>query len=239
MNTSLTTLREREVLIPCPDAKLHGHLSIPSGAIGLVIFAHGSGSSRFSPRNRMVASKLHERKLATLLFDLLTHAEASSDVTGARRFDIPLLSERLVAVTRWAQQHESTADLEIGYFGASTGAAAALSAAARIPQIRAMVSRGGRTDLAGDAIEGVEVPTLLIVGELDFPVIEWNEESFKRLACVKGIELVTGATHLFQEPNALEQVAELAATWFERYLPKAQKEENESHEDEFRVSQVR
>lgn len=229
MNTSLTHLREHAVLIPCPDAKLHGNLSIPSGAIGLVIFAHGSGSSRFSPRNRMVAAKLHERKLATLLFDLLTHEEASSDVTGARRFDIPLLTQRLVAVTRWAQQEESTGDLEIGYFGASTGAAAALSAAARIPEIRAVVSRGGRTDLAGDAISRVEAPTLLVVGELDYPVIGWNEESFRRLECVKSIARVTGATHLFQEENALEQVAELAASWFERHLPKAQQEGTEAH----------
>ena len=224
MTSSLTSLSEHEVIIPCPHATLHGDLTIPRAAKGLVIFAHGSGSSRLSPRNRMVAAKLHERKLATLLFDLLTPEESAADHTGARRFDIPLLTNRLVAVTRWAQQEESPGELNIGYFGASTGAAAALATAARIPEIRAVVSRGGRTDLAGNAIARVDAPTQLIVGELDDPVVEWYEESFKRLECVKNFTRVTGATHLFQEPGALEQVAELAASWFERYLPETQQE---------------
>jgi putative phosphoribosyl transferase len=185
----------------------------------------------------MVADKLHQRKLATLLFDLLTYEEVSSDSAGSNRFDIQLLTNRLVTVTRWAQQQELVGDLKIGYFGASTGAAAALAAAAMIPEIRAVVSRGGRTDLAGNAIEWVAAPTLLIVGELDFPVIEWNEESFKRMDCVKGIILVSGATHLFQEPNTLEEVAELAASWFERYLPVIQQEGTKNHENANQVTQ--
>lgn len=173
----------------------------------------------------MVASRMHDRKLATLLFDMLTEEEAVADWTGSKHFDIPLLTKRLVAVTDWAQQQECTREFNIGYFGASTGAAAAIAAAAGIPEVRALVSRGGRTDLAGDAVEWIEAPTLLIVGELDFPVIEWNEESFKRMSCMKSITLVSGATHLFQEPNALEEVAELAASWFERYLGRTQTEE--------------
>lgn len=239
MNTTLTTLREYEVTIPCDLATLSGSLSIPSGAIGLVVFAHGSGSSRFSPRNRMVAGEMHQRKLATLLFDLLTSEEVSSDWMGANRSDVPLLTNRLVAVTRWVQQEDRVGELNIGYFGASTGAAAALATAARLPEIRAVVSRGGRTDLTGNAIEWVEAPTLLIVGELDLPVIEWNEQSYKRMDCVKSISLVSGATHLFQEPNALEEVAELAASWFERYLPDTQQEGAEDHEHAAQTAQAR
>ena len=230
MNTCLTSLREREVGIPCPNATLHGNLTIPGGARGLVIFAHGSGSSRFSPRNRMVAARMHRRKLATLLFDLMTPEEASSDWTATLRYDIPFLAERLVAATQWAQQQDDVRDLSMGYFGASTGAAATLAAAARIPEIRAVVSRGGRTDLADYAVGWVHAPMLMIVGEYDNPVIGCNEESFRRLDCVKRIEQVPGATHLFQEPHALEHVADLAAAWFECYLPAIKKEIHRNHE---------
>lgn len=219
MNTQLSALREYEVRIPCPGALLHGDVAIPAGAQGLVIFAHGSGSSRRSPRNRLVAEEMHHRKLATLLFDLLTPAEATSESrTGALRFNIPLLTDRLVAAIRWARNDKKTRDLGIGLFGASTGAAAALCAAARIPEIQALVSRGGRTDLAGIHTSRVEAPTLLIVGELDEPVLKWNEESLALLPGIKHLTRVRDATHLFEEPGALEEVAALAASWFEHYL---------------------
>ncbi len=232
MSKNPATTTEREVSIPCPYATLHGHLSVPSGAKGLVIFAHGSGSSRFSPRNRMVATKLYRRGIATLLIDLLTHAEAASDSMVTRRFDIPALSDRLIAATRWAQQQEEIRELGIGYFGASTGAAAALAAAALIPEIRAVVSRGGRTELADDVVHQVEAPTLLIVGEFDYPVIQCNEETLKRLDCVRQIRLIPGATHLFQEADALVQVADLAASWYERYLPTLETRPPADHECE-------
>ena len=215
-------LAERDVRIPCKDAMPHGTLTIPCNPRGLVIFAHGSGSSRFSPRNRMVAARMHHRKLATLVLDLLTHEEASSDWTATLRYDIPLLAERLESATRWVEQQDGLQNLGIGYFGASTGAAAAVAAAARLPEIRAVVSRGGRIDLAEDSIDWVAAPTLLIVGEFDQGVASWNQESFKHLNCEKQILLVPGATHLFQEPKALELVAELAASWFEKHLPPLQ-----------------
>jgi putative phosphoribosyl transferase len=219
MNTQLSALREYEVRIPCPGALLHGDVAIPAGAQGLVIFAHGSGSSRRSPRNRLVAEEMHHRRLATLLFDLLTPGEAASEArTGALRFNIPMLTERLVAATRWAQKDHKTRSLGIGIFGASTGAAAALCAAARIPETQALVSRGGRTDLAGVDISRVTAPTLLIVGELDEPVLKWNEQSFELLPGIKHLVRVSGATHLFEEPGTLEEVATLAASWFEHYL---------------------
>ena len=219
MNAFLSTLQEHEVEIPCPGVLLRGDLSIPAGATGLVIFAHGSGSSRLSPRNRLVANELHRKKLATLLFDLLTPKEAIAEAqTGELRFNIPMLTERLVAVTRWAEQEEIVKDLGIGYFGASTGAAAALVAASQIPEVQAVVSRGGRTDMAGDAIERVKAATLLIVGDLDSSVIDWNQESLERLNAVKHLALIADATHLFAEPGALEEVAQLAASWFENHL---------------------
>lgn len=225
MNTYLSTLSEHEVQIPCPGAVLHGDVAIPAGAKGLVIFAHGSGSSRLSPRNRLVAGEMHRKKLATLLFDLLTPEEAVSEArTGVLRFNIPFLTERLVAATRWAQEDESVRNLGIGYFGASTGAAAALAAAAQIPEVQAVVSRGGRTDLAGDALNRVKASTLLIVGALDHPVVQWNEKSLERLQGVKELLLVSGATHLFAEPNALEQVAESAVAWFESHLTNIKKQ---------------
>jgi putative phosphoribosyl transferase len=221
MNTALSNFREAEVEIPCSDVVLTGDLVIPSSAEGLVIFAHGSGSSRLSPRNRMVAAEMHHRGLGTLLFDLLTPGEALDEAaTGALRFNIAFLTERLVAATHWALEDDRVKRLGIGFFGASTGAAAALCAAAEIPEVQAVVSRGGRTDLAGDAAGRVRAPTLLIVGELDFPVIPLNEATCERLPQTKHLAIVDGATHLFHEAGALEHVAELAASWFETYLKK-------------------
>lgn len=221
MNAELSILREYEVRIPCPGAELHGDIVIPAGAHGMVIFAHGSGSSRLSPRNRLVADEMHHKQLATLLFDLLTPAEAVSEArTGELRFNIPFLTDRLAAAIRWAQQDREVQDLGIGLFGASTGAAAALTAAASFPDIQAVVSRGGRTDLAGAAITRVQAPTLLIVGELDTPVMKWNEESLERLPGIKHLARIADATHLFAEPGALEEVSTVAASWFAHYLTK-------------------
>ena len=208
------------VRIPAAEVELAGDLGIPPGATGIVVFAHGSGSSRLSTRNRAVARGLRNAGLATLLFDLLTEDEERVDaVTRELRFDIPLLAERLVQVTDWLLQEPRTAALRIGYFGASTGAAAALVAAARRPDsVHAVVSRGGRPDLAADALEHVRAPTLLIVGGLDVPVIAMNEEALARMEVEKTLEIVPGATHLFPEPGALEKVAELTADWFTRTL---------------------
>lgn len=223
MNTSLSTLREISVSIPCGGVRLEGDLAIPAGAEGLVIFAHGSGSSRLSVRNRFVADQMHHEHLATLLFDLLTPQEAREEATtGALRFNIPFLKERLIAATRWAMEQESVNDLQPGYFGSSTGAAAALVAAAEIPEIKAVVSRGGRTDLAGAATRHVKAATLLLVGELDDPVIQWNEQTLDLLPGVKQLSIIPGATHLFSEPEALEEVARLAAGWFSLHLSHSQ-----------------
>jgi dienelactone hydrolase len=202
---------------------LEGNLSLPADARGIVLFAHGSGSSRLSPRNRYVAQCLNEANLATLLVDLLTpHEEAIDARTGHLRFDIGLLAERLVGATDWLARRPDTRGLRVGYFGASTGAAAALvGAAARAELVGAVVSRGGRPDLAGDALAGVRAPTLLIVGGNDVPVIELNRSAFERLRCEKRLVIVPGATHLFEEPGALDQVARLAREWFERYLAAA------------------
>jgi pimeloyl-ACP methyl ester carboxylesterase len=200
---------------------LEGNLTIPEGARGVVLFAHGSGSGRHSPRNRFVAGQLREAGLATLLIDLLTEEEEAVDqYTAQHRFDIGLLAERLVGATEWLAQDQRTAGLSIGHFGASTGAAAALVAAARLPDIvNAVVSRGGRPDLAGDWLRSVRAPTLLIVGGDDEPVISLNEEALARLAApVKKLVIVPGATHLFEEPGKLEEVARLAADWFTRQL---------------------
>jgi putative phosphoribosyl transferase len=212
-------MREYAVHIPCAGAELHGDLTIPAGATGLVIFAHGSGSSRLSPRNRMVAEAMHHHHLATLLFDLLTPSEAiAEEATGELRFNIPFLTSRLIASIRWAQQDKTVGALGIGLFGASTGAAAALCAAASIPEIQAVVSRGGRTDLAGNATGNVSAPTLLIVGERDKPVIAWNEETLARLPGIKHLVRIPDASHLFQETGALEEVASTASAWFGHYL---------------------
>jgi len=199
---------------------LEGNLSLPKGADGVVLFAHGSGSSRHSPRNRYVAALLNQAKLATLLVDLLTSDEEAIDMQTAHlRFDIGLLAERLVAVTDWLTQNPETRHLRVGYFGASTGAAAALVAAAeRADVLGAVVSRGGRPDLAGPALPRVRAPTLLIVGGNDFQVIELNRAALAQLRCEKQLVIVPGATHLFEEPGALDEVARLAREWFERHL---------------------
>ncbi len=204
----------RDVRIP--PIGLAGTLHVPSEAYALVAFAHGSGSSRLSPRNMAVASALNTRGIATLLFDLLIPAE---EADRANVFDIPLLADRLVDVVRWLDEQPSVAKLPLGLFGASTGAAAALVAAAKLPRrIGAVVSRGGRPDLAGDALDAVRAPTLLIVGGVDFGVIELNEQAFARLQGPKSLEIVPGASHLFPEPGALEVVIGHAARWFERHL---------------------
>ncbi|MFO7261117.1 MAG: dienelactone hydrolase family protein [bacterium] len=211
---------EQHVRIPADGAVLDGDLALAAAARGVVVFAHGSGSSRFSPRNRQVAARLQAGGLGTLLMDLLTPEEERIDAaTRELRFDIPLLARRLVAAVDWLTQLPETAMLPIGTFGASTGAAAALIAAAERPEIvRAVVSRGGRPDLAGDALARVHAPTLLIVGELDTTVLELNRQALERLPGTKALEIVPGATHLFEEPGALEQVARLAGEWFEVHL---------------------
>jgi dienelactone hydrolase len=184
-----------------------------------VLFAHGSGSSRLSPRNGYVARQLRKAGLATVLLDLLSTTEERIDsATGQLRFDIPLLTERLRGATQWARAEPELRHLRIGYFGASTGAAAALAAAARIPEVAAVVSRGGRPDLAGTALEAVRAATLLIVGGEDGQVLRLNRQALERLRCAATLEIVPGATHLFEEPGALERVASLAADWFVRYL---------------------
>ena len=195
---------------------LSGNLHIPEGATALVLFAHGSGSSRHSPRIQFVARTLNDAGLATLLFDLLTPEEEATDLnTREHRFNIRLLAERLVDATNWAKQQEQTRDLRIGYFGSSTGGGAALVAAAKIQQdVVAVVSRGGRPDLADEALPKVQAPTLLIVGGNDDVVIELNEQARDRMRCEVKLEIVPRATHLFEEPGALEKVAKLASDWF-------------------------
>lgn len=207
---------ERSVKIePARGVRVAGDLRLPESAAGLVIFAHGSGSSRLSPRNRQVAEVLNEAGFATLLFDLITTEE---ELDRANVFDIALLADRLLAVTDWAQQEATTADLPISYFGASTGAAAALRAAARLgDRVRAVVSRGGRPDLAAERLEGVAAPTLLIVGGADWQVLELNEAAARLLRCEHEVAIVPGATHLFEESGALERVADLAVAWLSRY----------------------
>ena len=213
MKTS--TLASREVRIRAGEAGLPGSLVLPDSAVGLVLFAHGSGSSRHSPRNQFVAGVLHQAGLGTLLFDLLTEAEADD-----RRnvFDIALLSDRLLAAMHWAGADTATRAQPVGLFGASTGAAAALVAAAREPAVRAVVSRGGRPDLAGAWLAKVRAPTLLIVGEEDREVLSLNQDAAAQLACAHELSIVPGATHLFEEPGTLEQAADLAKAWFVRYL---------------------
>lgn len=211
---------ERLVSVAAGVVTLEGNLNLPEAAGGIVLFAHGSGSSRHSPRNRYVARLLNEAKLATLLVDLLTSDEETIDLrTGHLRFDIGLLAERLVAVTDWLTHDRHTQYLPVGYFGASTGAGAALVAAAERPNVvGAVVSRGGRPDLAGPALARVRAPTLLIVGGNDFQVIELNRAAFEQLRCEKQLVIVPGATHLFEEPGALDEVARLAREWLERHL---------------------
>jgi putative phosphoribosyl transferase len=211
---------EREIQVPAGGQALAGNLALPAAARGVILFAHGSGSSRHSPRNRAVARVLRESGLGTLLIDLLTRSEEADDaITGHLRFDIPLLARRLVAVTDWIRQEPVTRLLPVGYFGASTGGGAALVAAAGNPDVFAVVSRGGRPDLAGDALPRVAAPTLLIVGGDDVPVIGMNRAAASRMRAEVCIEIVPGASHLFEEPGALERVSELAARWFGAHLP--------------------
>jgi len=213
-------MKTEAVHIPDGSAVLTGDLDLPDSCVGLVIFAHGSGSSRLSPRNRQVAAALQSAGCATLLLDLLTRGEEAVDVrTREYRFDIPRLARRVVAAADWASRHEHLRTMKVGYFGASTGAAAALIAAAERPDVSAaVVSRGGRPDLAGDALPAVQAPTLLIVGGDDLPVIELNEEARRRMRAITRLEIIAGATHLFEEEGALEQVQQLAAAWFVDYL---------------------
>jgi putative phosphoribosyl transferase len=221
---------QRLVRIAAGRVLLEGNLSLPESAYGIVLFAHGSGSSRFSQRNRHVAELLNREKLATLLVDLLSPEEEAVDLRTAQlRFNIGLLAERLVGITDWLVGQPDTRPLRIGYFGASTGAAAALVAAAERPQIvRAVVSRGGRPDLAGPALARVEAPTLLIVGGNDTLVIELNRTALAQLRCEKRLVIVPGAMHLFEEPGALDEVARLAREWFERYLAREETPQSRS-----------
>lgn len=206
-----------DVAVPAAGHELPGILEIPGTARGLVVFAHGSGSSRLSPRNAAVAAQLNRAGLATLLFDLLTLEEAAD---RNNVFDIGLLARRLQGGCRWAATEPPVAGLPVGLFGASTGAAAALVAAARTPgEVAAVVSRGGRPDLAGEALDAVEAPTLLIVGSRDEVVLDLNERAAARLRCENEIAVVPGATHLFEEPGTLDEVSRLAGEWFTRWLP--------------------
>lgn len=206
---------QNEVPIPLRNVTLYGELTIPLYAEAIVIFSHGSGSGRMSPRNKMVANYLHQKNFGTLLLDLLTEKE---DRQYINRFDIELLTKRLIGATEWLEEQPAAKDCKIGYFGASTGAASALKAASYLPQIEAVVSRGGRPDLAMDNLANVDAPTLLIVGRLDYEVLRLNKEAYIQLNCEKKLEVVEGATHLFEEPGKMEIVSELAANWFEKHL---------------------
>jgi putative phosphoribosyl transferase len=225
MNSPSNGSSEREVRIPSGDARLYGDLCLPPKFAGLVLFAHGSGSGRHSARNRQVAHRLQQDGIATLLFDLLTAQEEQVDLhTREHRFDIPLLTRRMQDASAWACAQPELQNASIGYFGASTGSAAALIAAARLGErIAAVVSRGGRPDLAGAAaLAAVKAPTLLIVGGADYGVIELNQEAYQRLQCEKQLAIVPGATHLFEERGALEQVAQMAASWFSAHIAHAE-----------------
>jgi putative phosphoribosyl transferase len=217
--SKVSSAQYREMVrIPCGDVTLEGDLAISPKAPGLVLFVHGSGSSRHSPRNQFVADVIRKTGIGTLLFDLLTTDEEVEDsVTSRLRFDIAMLADRLIAVTRWVNRHMP--QYRIGYFGSSTGGGAALVGAAELGNlISAIVSRGGRPDLAGEALPKVLAPTLLIVGEYDDVVIRLNEGAFAELKCQKGLSIVPRATHLFEEPGALKEVAQLAAEWFQRHI---------------------
>ncbi|HSN04449.1 MAG TPA: dienelactone hydrolase family protein [Nitrospira sp.] len=212
----MTTSHEHAVRITRGRVSLEGILGLPAGPHGVVVFAHGSGSGRFSPRNNFVARHLQQHGLATLLLDLLTPDEADD---RGKVFDIDLLADRLLLAKAWLEEEPRTKELGIGYFGASTGAGAALQAAARDPsKIQAVVSRGGRPDLAEPYLASVSAPTLLIVGGWDEPVIEMNQSAYELLTCEKKLIIVPGATHLFEEPGTLEQVADHACNWFQRHL---------------------
>lgn len=211
-------MKKLEIDIPLSAVTLKGDLVIPENAVGIVIFSHGSGSSRFSTRNRMVADLIQKQKIATLLFDLLTEEE---DRIYENRFDIDLLAIRLIETTEWLMTNSEVKDLPIGYFGASTGAASALRAAAYFGDtIKAVVSRGGRPDMALGALNQVKAPTLLIVGGMDIPVIGMNKFAFDELQSVKEMKIIPGASHLFEEPGKLQEVADMAITWYKRHLVK-------------------
>jgi putative phosphoribosyl transferase len=212
--------QQTDMKIPVGDVVVEGTLTLPPGARGVVLFAHGSGSSRFSPRNQYVAKEFNKAKIGTLLFDLLTQEEEEEDiVTAEYRFNIALLAERLIGATEWLRNDFLTKNLAFGYFGASTGAAAALIAAAKLQNdIVAVVSRGGRPDLAGDYLYNVLAPTLLLVGGLDMEVIELNRLAMDQMTNEKKLVIVPGATHLFEEPGKLEEVAKFSVDWFLRYL---------------------
>jgi len=217
-SSHIATAPSRTEQIPSGQVLLEGELRVPVSATGVVLFAHGSGSSRHSPRNQFVARTIREAGVGTLLFDLLTQEEETVDLrTRHLRFDIGLLAERLVDATNWIKRDPDTSHLRVGYFGSSTGGGAALVAAAA-EVIGEVVSRGGRSDLAGDALSKVKSPTLLIVGGLDYPVIRMNEDAYRQLRCEKELKIVPRATHLFEEPGTLEEVARLAADWFQRKL---------------------
>jgi putative phosphoribosyl transferase len=220
MMTSFPLDTDNALTIPAGTINLQGILHVPTAAKGLVLFAHGSGSGRLSTRNQFVASVLQKAQLATLLFDLLTSEEEVQDnITSAYRFDILFLAQRLMTAANWAMSEAVTQKLPIGYFGASTGAGAALVAAAeQTGVIQAVVSRGGRPDMAMDALPYVKAPTLLIVGGDDYAVIEMNQTAFEKLRTIRRLEIIPGATHLFEEPGALQGVARLAADWFSEYL---------------------
>jgi putative phosphoribosyl transferase len=212
--------QELELKIPVGNVIVKGNLNLPDQAKGIILFAHGSGSGRFSPRNQYVARELNKSRIGTLLFDLLTMDEEQADIiTAEYRFNIKLLAQRLLGATIWLKDQPKTRTLSVGYFGASTGAAAALIAAAKLPKdIFAVVSRGGRPDLAGDYLHDVVAPTLLLVGGLDAEVIELNRQAQSRMTNPNKLEIIPGATHLFEEPGKLEIVARLAADWFLKYL---------------------
>lgn len=212
----METLFDNEVSIPVNGVNLNGDLFIPKNARAVIVFSHGSGSSRFSKRNQYIARYLQQHNFGTLLFDLLTIEE---DKSYYNRFAIDLLKDRLVAATRWLERLPAAKEASIGYFGASTGAASALKAAAKLPQVFAVVSRGGRPDLAIEDLPNVTAPTLLIVGSLDQQVVELNREAFQELQCEKQLVIVQDATHLFEEPGKLQEVGELTAAWFINHIP--------------------
>jgi putative phosphoribosyl transferase len=221
-NHSNSPVISPDITISADDVDLYGELEVPGGAQGVVLFAHGSGSSRHSPRNQHVARILREAGIGTLLFDLLTHDEEQEDEdTGVFRFDIKLLAKRLLGATLWLEDQPEADGLKIGYFGSSTGGGAALMAAAALGErIAAVVSRGGRPDLAGEALPNVKSPTLLVVGGLDDVVIQLNEQALEKLRCEKQLRIVPGATHLFAEHGKLEEVAHISAEWFHDHLAK-------------------
>jgi dienelactone hydrolase len=219
------------VRIPADSTELEAVWLMPADATGIVLFAHGSGSSRNSRRNQFVASKLHEAGLGTVLLDLLSKSEESEDKTNGRfRFDIPFLTDRLIAATHWVKSHPHSHGCRVGYFGASTGAAAALWAAAVLgTEVSAVVSRGGRPDLAYEHLGQVTAPTLLIVGERDEAVLDLNREAYEQLVCPRKMAIIPGATHLFEEPGALDKVANLASGWFDHHLSGEESHESMLH----------